>query len=248
MLKVIFMVLVWIRSLLAYVIMVVFGTIFFLPCLFLAAVLPEKQRYTSKVLFTLMAIVYRCAAWCSMTTIRVIGKEKIPAGPVVLIANHESALDIALLGVLMGTRPHIWYAYYIFFDLPVVGFFLRKMSIPVYLNSPVRSARAMVCGVCRAKKYGLSSLLFPEGGRYADGKIHDFFAGFAMIARKLDQPVVPVIIRNAGKVYPPHSFLFYPGSIDIEIGDPLTVNEEETNAQFACRAREWFVQRNTMTP
>lgn len=241
------MILLWVRSLIAYTIMTILGTIFFIPCLILVSILPEKQRYTNKLLFNLMAIIYRCCLWCSGAHVRIYGKEKIPHYPVIIVANHESALDIPLLGILLNSRPHIWYAYYIFFKLPVVGLFLRKMAIPVYADSLVRSARAIVCGVCRAKKYGLSSLLFPEGGRYIDGEIHDFFSGFAMIAKKLDQPVIPVIIRNAGKIYPPHSFLFYPGSIDIEVGDPLTMSQDETNVQFADRVREWFVQHNNIT-
>lgn len=235
----------WARSIVAYLLMAVFGIIFFVPALILAIILPEQHRHSSKVLFWLMSMVYRIAVWVAMVEVRIHGKEKLPSEPCIIIANHESALDIPLLGILMGSRPHIWYAYYVFFNLPVVGIFLRRMSIPVYLNEPTRSARSMVRGICLARVYNMSSLLFPEGGRYIDGKIHDFFAGFAMIAKKLQQPVVPVIIRNAGKVYPPHSFLFYPHVIEIEIGDPFTVQEEETNVQCAQRAREWFVERNS---
>lgn len=234
----------WARSILSYVLMAFFGIIFFLPALLISVLLPEPHRYTSSVLFWLISIIYRLSVWVTMTEVRVKGREKLPKQPCILIANHESALDIPLLGMLLGPRHHIWYAYHTFFNLPVIGLFLRKVAIPVYLNEPARSARSMVRGICLARTYNLSSLLFPEGGRYLDGKIHDFFAGFAMIAKKLQQPVVPVIIRNSGKVYPPHSFLFYPQVIEIEIGDQLTMEHEETNVQFSQRAREWFIEHN----
>jgi 1-acyl-sn-glycerol-3-phosphate acyltransferase len=234
----------WVRSIWTYFLMAIFGITFFLPALVLAVLLPERHRYTSNILFGCMSIIYRLALWVMMVKVRIEGQGNLPKGPCIIIGNHESAIDIPLLGILIGSRHHIWYAYHIFFHLPVVGIFLRKISIPVYLNEPTRSARSMVRGICLARTYSLSSLLFPEGGRHIDGKIHDFFAGFAMIARKLEQPVVPVIIRNAGKVYPPHSFLFYPHVITVEVGVPLYMREQETNAQFANRAREWFVEHN----
>ena len=129
-----------------------------------------------------------------------------------------------------------------FSDCLLWDVFLRKIAMPVYLDEPIKSGRSMARGICLAKCYNLSSIIFPEGGRYVDGEIHDFFAGFAMIARKVQQPVIPIMIRNAGKVYPPHSLLLYSGVVEIEVGEPFTMRQDETNAQFAERAREWFIK------
>jgi 1-acyl-sn-glycerol-3-phosphate acyltransferase len=86
-------------------------------------------------------------------------------------------------------------------------------------------------------------LLFPEGGRYTDNTIHHFFAGFAMLAAETGRPVVPVLLYNVNKVFPPKSFLIHPNPITIIIGKPFIFTENETEEQFITRVRDWFVEQ-----
>lgn len=231
------------RSLIAYALTGIAGLILFVPCLILAGVLPESWRYRSTVLFTLLHWTYWVSIRTLLVSVRVKGAENIPQPPVIFVANHESSLDIPFLGSVIPARPHLWYAYHVFFSTPVLGFFLRKMAIPVYSENPTRAARAMVRSLCLTRTYQLDALLFPEGGRFVDGKVHDFFAGFAMLAKKLGLPVVPVMIRNAGKVYPPGSFLLYPHTVEIEIGTPFIYTDQETQAEFTARVHRWYIDR-----
>jgi 1-acyl-sn-glycerol-3-phosphate acyltransferase len=238
--------LVWlfIRTIIAYILTAFVGLFVFLPCLILAGILPERLRFRSRLLFTLISWAARLTVRTMFVSVRVQGREYIPQEPVIFVANHESALDIPLLTSIIGVRPHLWYAYWVFFNTPILGFFLRRMSVPVYSEHPTRAARAIVQGMCLARTYNLDSLMFPEGGRYVDGKVHTFFAGFAMIAKKLGLRVVPVMIRNTGKVYPPYSFLLYPHPVDVEIGTPFAREEQETSEEFTSRVYQWFVDRN----
>ena len=86
-------------------------------------------------------------------------------------------------------------------------------------------------------------MLFPEGGRYLDDKIHAFFYGFAMIAKETGRPVVPVILLNINKAYPPGSFFVYDYPIHIIIGEPFIMQKDETEDQFVHRVHKWFVEQ-----
>lgn len=87
-------------------------------------------------------------------------------------------------------------------------------------------------------------MIFPEGGRYTDGKVHNFFYGFAVLAKKLHRPVVPVCMHNLGKVYPPYSFFVYNYPIKVIIGEPMHFKENETEEQFLQRVHAWFLAQN----
>jgi len=86
-------------------------------------------------------------------------------------------------------------------------------------------------------------MIFPEGGRYTDGKIHDFYPGFGILARKMGRPVVPVYIRGAQKVYPPNVFLIHYYPIDVVVGKPFFIQEDETEQEFRDRVRAWFCEQ-----
>ena len=63
-------------------------------------------------------------------------------------------------------------------------------------------------------------VIFPEGTRRGPRNPGKFQAGGAMVAAKTGSLVVPVA-HNAGVFWPKNSFLKYPGTIDIHIGQPI---------------------------
>jgi 1-acyl-sn-glycerol-3-phosphate acyltransferase len=86
-------------------------------------------------------------------------------------------------------------------------------------------------------------MIFPEGSRYTDGKIHDFFGGFVMLAKKIGRPVVPVCICGVNKVYPPESLLVYWHPITVVVGTPFVIQPDESDEQFKRRVHSWFVNQ-----
>lgn len=232
------------RSLICYLCAIVVGFVFFLPCMIIAAFSSPAQLLQNKLFFWLMDKVYRGVLGSFFLPLRIKGLEHITDEPAIVVANHESSLDILVVGGIFRGRVHLWYALRRFFTTPILGFLLRKMAIPVDQEQPLHAARSLVRGMACARSLGIHSVLFPEGGRYLDGKIHAFFSGFAMMARKLKQPVIPVMLRNLGATYPPGSFLIYPHTIHVIIGEPMMYRENETDESFSERVREWFVQQS----
>lgn len=213
----------------------------FIPALILVAVLPEKSRRTNFWLFLFLDLTYRGVMWATLSRVTVRGAEHMPAEPAIFVANHESSLDIPVFGSLMKGSPHAWYVLDRFFHTPVLGFFVRRMSISVKQECAKAGSQALRSGMRVMQNYNVHILIFPQGGRWTDGKVHDFFHGFALLAKKMQRPVVPVFMKNLGKVYPPHSVLLHPYPISIFIGTPFVYNESESVEEFSHRVRQWFV-------
>jgi len=186
---------------------VIVGMLFFVPALILVAILPERRRRDNKVIFWFLDMTYKGITHALLVPITIQGKNNIPDEPAIFVANHESSLDIPFFGALMNGHPHIWYVLDRFSRTPILGFMVRRLSVPVDQTSALKASRALITGIRLVDGKKRHTLIFPEGGRFIDGKIHDFFSGFAIIAKKTQQPVVPVMMYNLGKMFPPKSLL-----------------------------------------
>ena len=106
----------------------------------------------------------------------------------------------------------------------------------------MKGMRTLLQTINTLKEKPWDVVIFPEGGRYTDGKLRDFFGGFILLATKLDRPIVPIKITGVQKVYPPHTFWIYYYPITVTIGAPLIRNANETDDMFKERAYNWFTK------
>jgi 1-acyl-sn-glycerol-3-phosphate acyltransferase len=215
------------------------------PFVFIIACLPEGYRYDSRLLYWWEAFIYRAMVHGLWMPVRFKGCKKVQKDPLIVAANHQSALDIPLLGHCLGLRPHIWFFKSELTKLFFFGFIARRLGIPVDRSSPRRAVHSLTEGIRlagegRSKR---SLIIFPEGGRYIDGQVHDFLAGFAILAKKTGLPLMPVYIQDAYKAYPPGSFWVEYSPIEITVGEQFAMNENETNEQFVARVYQWFLDR-----
>ena len=234
--------LVFFKSLFGYLVAVIFGLILIVPCFFIAC-LPERWRYDNRVYYWIIGCYYKIVNWATFLPITVEGKENIPQDPAILIANHQSSLDIPVFGSLVNSHPHIWFFLARFAKIPIFGFIARRMNVIV----DHRGLRKLVGSLDEAlkiiKERKSHVLLFPEGGRYIDGKIHNFFYGFAILAKETGRPVIPVMMYNLNKAYPPGAFLIHDYPIRIVIGSPFMYRSDETEDEFVQRVHTWFMDK-----
>jgi 1-acyl-sn-glycerol-3-phosphate acyltransferase len=149
------------------------------------------------------------------------GAEFIEGGrPHVLMANHQGAFDIfALLAYLPVDFK--WVAREEIFKIPVLGW---AMAAAGYISIDRQGRKKTLESVERAVakiKEGTSVLVFPEGTRSPDGKIHPFKRGGFTLAIKAGVPVVPISIRGSRDVLPRSSLQVKPGKIEIVVGEPI---------------------------
>lgn len=210
--------------------------------LLLCAAVPACWRYQNPFFVMLKWLIYRAMMFLSFCSLRVVGKEHLPKQPAVLVANHQSYLDVSFVGHLMGLHPHVWLAKTDFAKLSPFKKIVARLTSVVDMSTPQRGMRSLLRAVSLVRTTGSHLMIFPEGMRHGDGEIHMFYAGFAVAARMLDRPVIPVYLHGLNNVLPPRSYLLSPQRVHMVVGPAFTLQEGETNQQFVERVRAWFIQ------
>lgn len=216
----------------------------YLPFFLIILLLPKERLYKSKIFFLLCDLFYRSILLFSFLPIKIVGKENLPHGPAVFAANHQSSLDIPLIGILTKRHPHVWLAKTELMDSPILRFVLPRVAVLIDMSTPQKGMRSLINALNMINhEKNNHAMIFPEGGRYTDGKIHDFFAGFVILAKKTGRPVVPVRIFGLDKAYPPDSFIVNRVPITMKIGKPFVYQENDTDQTFKDRVYKWFVEQ-----
>ncbi|MFT3915987.1 MAG: lysophospholipid acyltransferase family protein [Anaeromyxobacteraceae bacterium] len=145
---------------------------------------------------------------------------KLPDGPLVFAANHESALDICVLFKVLPRNVR-FIAKRELFELPIFGWYMRIGGhVPVDRANrsnaiqTLRRAGEMIRG-------GTSIIAFPEGTRSKDGLVHAFKKGPFVVAKEAGVPVVPVAIAGAGALNPKGAIFALPGTIRVSLGEAV---------------------------
>lgn len=171
---------------------------------------------------------------------RVTGREKLPKGAAVLVANHQSMADVI---AVMGLRhPYKFVSKSSLFKLPLVGWLMRMARyISVDRGKPSSMQRMME--ECRFwLRGGMSVLLFPEGTYSTDGKLLPFKRGAFQLAIQEKVPLVPVVLQGTPEVVIEDGPWMSPrANVRITVLDPIPVSElGEDDAALANRVRELF--------
>jgi len=144
-----------------------------------------------------------------LSPVRVRGLEKIDTSkPHVYAVNHASAMDIPVLYVYLPFQFRIVFKKELL-KYPVIGWHLKRSGqVCIDQQAPSRSI-ASIRSAMKSLKSGMPLVIFPEGGRTADGRIQPFLPGAFFLAIKAQVDIVPVALlgtyelqipsaRNAG--------------------------------------------------
>jgi 1-acyl-sn-glycerol-3-phosphate acyltransferase len=154
--------------------------------------------------------------------------------PLIVMANHQSFLDIPVLYAALPV-PFGMLAKKELFRLPIFNSAMRALRcVPIDRGSrrqsfeSLRRAAEMVQG-------GNSIVVFPEGTRSADGAIHHLKKGPFYLAELAGVPVVPVAIRGTSHSLPKNGVLVRRGRVEVSIGAPLMPEKDGQNARQRLR-------------
>lgn len=214
-----------------------------LPILLLMLCVPARYLHESRLFYWFASVFYRVMIRISFLSITFIGKEHIPKTGVIFAANHQSSFDIPLVGILAQGRPHLWLAKAELMDSPILRFVLPHFAILVDMSTPLKGMRSLIQAINWTNGGNRSLMIFPEGGRYTDDRLHDFYGGFVILAKKTGLPVVPVYIEGINKVYPPDSFWVHSHPVKVVVGEPMRLQEDESDELFKQRVFDWFVRQ-----
>ena len=152
---------------------------------------------------------------------RIVGKEKIKKGQTyIIISNHQSQFDILALVTRLGIQFR-WIIKKELLKIPLFGYaLLASRNIFIDRSNTKESIESINRGMKRLPK-GTSIMVFAEGTRSPDGKIHPFKKGGFVLAIDYGLPILPITINGSRKVLPKGSVVFTPGEIEVIVGDPI---------------------------
>ena len=153
------------------------------------------------------------------TRLEVRGREKIPAGACLVIAKHQSAWDtFALLPLFRDPAVVLkdelkWIPVYGWFCLKFQHILVKRDRAAVALKHMLGDARTRV-------EQQRQVIIFPEGTRQIPGAAPDYKPGYVALYEGLQVPVIPLAL-NSGLYWPRRTIRRYPGTIIVEVLDPI---------------------------
>lgn len=144
---------------------------------------------------------------CPWWKIRYSGKENVKRNkPYIIVSNHQSMLDICLLYKI--PRYFKWVSKKEAAWLPFVGQALLMHRDILIKRGEGASVKLMIRKAQHYLKDNICVMIFPEGTRSKDGRIHEFKEGAFVLARLTKAAILPVVIDGAYDVLPPHGYAF----------------------------------------
>ncbi len=160
-----------------------------------------------------------------------------------VVANHQSALDIA---VMLSVFRGVMISRHDVADWPLLGRMAKHGATIFVDRDDHHSGAAAVRAMRRRLHDGRTVVAFPEGGTFPEDTVHEFQPGAFAAVRSLDVPVVPVGLAYSPLVpYEHESFARHLGKIaarpstriSVHVGEALPRNLDPREAADTARAR-----------
>ncbi len=166
--------------------------------------------------------------------IEVRGREKIPRGAILVAAKHQSAWEtFALLPlfdnpVFIVKRELQW--------IPIFGWLMIKgRMVPVDRSAGSQALAEMTERARIELADNRQLIIFPEGTRRAAGAEPRYKFGVAQLYAAEGVPCVPIAL-NSGLFWPRRSIRRIPGTVVIEILDPIPPAWQKMFFTSVCKA------------
>jgi len=147
------------------------------------------------------------------------GRDKLPKGAILVAAKHQSALETFGLVPLFDNPVFIvkrelqW--------IPIFGWLMIKgRMVPVDRSAGSQALLAMTARAAAELGQGRQLIIFPEGTRRPAGAEPRYKFGVAHLYESTGVPCVPIAL-NSGLFWPRRSILRLPGTVVVEILDPI---------------------------
>ncbi len=173
------------------------------------------------------------------------GQENIDhSRPLLLVSNHQSIFDIALLLAVMP-RPLAFVSKIELKKIPIVHFWMsREGSLFLDRGNVRQSVRIMKDAVRilseeRTDGRGACLVIFPEGTRSRNGSVAEFKRGSLGIAAKAKVPVLPVCIDGTYKIFENNRFFRIKASrVKMTVLPQITAEELAADKEMAEKIRD----------
>jgi len=179
----------------------------------------DRGRYAAGWLFRRLAVVHQRLN--PLWHFRVVGElPPDPRRPYVVVANHESFVDILLIAHLPWEMK--WLAKAQFFKIPAVGWLMRLAGdIPLVRGD--RDSVTEALARCRARLDAhVSVMVFPEGTRSASGDLAEFKDGAFLLAIEAQVPVLPLAVHGTRTALRKHDWRLGVSDAEVHVLEPIS--------------------------
>ncbi len=204
-----------------------------------------------------LEVIARPLTWL-LAAPRVVGPPAaLPPGPLLIIGNHVTAYDAALIEYALPARMRRRIAVAMmgemledfrhfrnpdwppghkgFYILGPPAYWLVTALYNVFPLPRQRDFQASFAHAGKALDRGYNVMVFPEGTRSAEGQLARFRPGIGLLVKESFVPIVPVAIKGLGELKTRKRGWFRSGTIEVLVGDPIQFAVEETEAAITTR-------------
>ncbi|KAB7694589.1 1-acyl-sn-glycerol-3-phosphate acyltransferase [Plesiomonas shigelloides] len=193
-----------------------------------------------RILFVLLLARPLVRLWLGIT---VRHQRRLPlTGPAIVVANHNSHLDILTLfslfplSVLPNVHPAAAADYFLT-NRRLAWFATHVIGIIPVIRGGAGSGHDPLAACRAALKQGKILILFPEGTRGEPENMSEIKAGIWHLLREMPEvPVVPVYLHGLGRAMGKGQRLPVPFFVDIGVGRPLYWQSEKDLFRAQIRA------------
>jgi len=153
------------------------------------------------------------------TKVEFRGLEKIPPGSLLVSSKHQSLWETFALLPLLSDPAYIMKRELMW--IPFFGWYTWKAGmIAVDRGKGSQALSAMNARARREAARGRQIIIFPEGTRRPPGAEPKYKYGIVHLYAEMGVPCLPIAL-NSGLFWPRRSILRYPGTIRVEVLDPI---------------------------
>lgn len=159
-------------------------------------------------------------------TYEIRGREKIPPGALIVASKHQSAWETFALLTLFESPTFImkrelqW--------IPIFGWLtIKGRMVSVNRGGGAQALADMIERARAELARGRQLIIFPEGTRRPVDAEPRYKFGISHLYAEEGVPVLPVAL-NSGLFWPRRTFLRHPGTVLVEILDPIAPGEDKS--------------------
>ncbi len=141
----------------------------------------------------------------------------------ILISNHASHLDAVSIAAAVPFR--YWMNLYItaakdyWFRNPVFTYFSKHCLGAIPIDRKDRKGEAIkLCTALLETLDNIWLIMFPEGTRSKDGKIHTFKRGVSLFSMRTKTPILFLYLEGNSALWPKGRLVPFPGVLKVHIG------------------------------
>jgi 1-acyl-sn-glycerol-3-phosphate acyltransferase len=178
----------------------------------------DKGRYAAGLLFRKLTVVHQ---WLNpLWRFRTSGvKITDPRRPYIVVANHQSFVDILLISQLPWEMK--WLSKADFFKYPLVGWLMR-MAGDIKLIRGKRDSIVAAMDSCKDRlSKRVSVMIFPEGTRSEDGELRKFKDGAFRLAIETGTPILPLVLDGTHPALQKGDWRFGVTDAEVRVLEPI---------------------------